>query len=89
MSIGYDNILGWNEYVVPLFSRDDYEGHGEKSYRWKCVKCGGEFESRIYITGLGPGRMVPRCEKYFPMQGCSIVEKELVEYVKSIYDGEI
>ena len=42
----------WGDHVIPLFSRQEYAGHymEHKSYRWKCVKCGNEFESEIYNT---------------------------------------
>ena len=87
-NIGFDRILSWNEYVIPLFSREQYGGR-EKEYSWKCVKCGHEFIQRIYTTGLGNDRCVPRCEKCFPKSTCSIAEKEVLDFVKSIYNGRI
>ena len=87
-NIGFDRILSWNEYVIPLFSREQYGGR-EKEYSWKCVKCGHEFIQRIYTTGLGNDRCVPRCEKCFPKSTSSIAEKEVLDFVKSIYNGRI
>ncbi len=87
-NIGFDRILSWNEYVIPLFSREQYGGR-EKEYSWKCVRCGHEFIQRIYTTGLGNDRCVPRCEKCFPKSTCSIAEKEALDFVKSIYNGRI
>ena len=87
-NIGFDRILSWNEYVIPLFSREQYEGR-EKEYSWRCVRCGNEFIQRIYTTGLGNDRCVPRCEKCFPKSTCSIAEKEVLDFVKSIYNGRI
>lgn len=87
-NIGFDRILSWNEYVIPLFSREQYEGR-EKEYRWKCVKCGNEFKQKIYGTGLGVDGQVPRCEKCFPNHTSSIAEQEVVEFIKSVYCGEI
>ena len=86
---GFDRIATWHEYVVPLFSREEYVGKGKKEYPWKCVKCGNVFRQRIYITGLGEDREVPRCERCFPDHGASIAEREILEFVESVYDGEV
>ena len=88
MDIGFSRIGNWSDYVIPLFSREQYEGR-EKEYSWRCVRCGHEFIQRIYTTGLGKDRMVPRCEKCFPKSTCSIAEKEVLDFVKSIYNGRI
>ena len=86
--IGFDRILSWKEYVIPLFSREQYEGR-EKEYLWKCIKCGNEFKQKIYGTGLGIDGQVPRCEKCFPNHASSIAEREILEFVKSIYNGSV
>lgn len=81
----------WKDYLMPLFSVEEYKGR-DKVYKWKCVKCGNEFESnmdisRQFINGLG---YMPRCLNCFPITaGKSLKEKEVFEFVKSIYDGEI
>lgn len=85
---GYDRILTWSDFVVPLFTRDEYHGFNEE-YRWKCVKCGSEFSQRIYVTGLGNDRCVPRCLHCFPLSTASIAEIEVADFVKEIYDGEV
>ncbi len=85
---GFKRIEDWKEYVIPLFKEEEYEGH-EKEYSWKCSRCGNEFKQRIYVTGLGDDRLVPRCEKCFPNSASSIGEKEVLDFIKSIYDGRI
>ena len=89
LETGWNNIQKWSEYVVPLFTREEYEGRKAKKYLWRCVKCGNEFEQEIYTTGLGESRMVPRCEKCFPLCGSSIAEKEMRDWIGTFYDGEI
>ena len=81
----------WKEYVIPLFSKEEYKGQN-KEYKWKCVKCGNEFKSdlrisRQLIDGLG---YMPRCLNCYPIiSGTSLKEKEVLEFIKSIYSGEI
>ena len=88
--IAFERILSWSDFVIPLFTREEYTGYSDNEvYRWKCAKCGNEFEQRIYTTGLGDDRLVPRCERCFPKSTCSIAEKEVVGFIKSIYDGKV
>lgn len=80
----------WKNDVIPLFSKDEYENmHG--CYKWKCVHCGNEFESSIYTTDFSSvDRYMPRCLVCHPIvEGISGKEKEIVDYVKSIYNGEV
>ena len=84
----YDRILTWSDYVIPLFTREDYGGFNG-DYRWRCVKCGNEFIQRIYITGLGHDRCVPRCPHCFPLASASIAEIEVADFVKEVYGGEV
>ena len=84
----YQKLSNWSEYVIPLFSEEEYEGQN-KEYRWKCTKCGNEFYHKIYTTGIGNNRTIPRCEVCFPNQASSFMEKEVLEFVKSIYSGKI
>ena len=84
-------IEKWKEYLIPMFSIEEYQGR-DKIYKWKCVKCGNEFESHMDITRQiinGVGYM-PRCLTCFPIKyGKSLKEKEVLGFVKSIYCGEI
>lgn len=45
----YYNSLINGEYIMPLFSFDEYEGfkNRDKIYNWKCKKCGFEYESNL------------------------------------------
>lgn len=89
----YDTLKErWKNYVIPLFTKEQYTGHHhDEAYEWKCAKCGSEFESRIYNTShlkKQCGETVPRCLKCYPIcSGFSYDEKEIVEYVRSIYGG--
>ena len=91
----YELLSRWKDYVIPLFSEEEYEGmqYHQRSYKWRCVKCGLEFETESVNTGfhreLGGGYL-PRCPHCFPIVGgISVIEKEVVEFVKSIYTGAI
>ena len=89
--MAFNRFLTWSDYVVPMFTREEYKGYGDaKELKWKCVRCGNEFEQRVYYTGIGvEDRCVPRCLKCFPKHGSSIAEKEVLDFVKSIYNGRI
>lgn len=91
---GYALLERWKDYVVPLFSEDEYEGlqgiHLGKVYKWKCVQCGCEFEFGSRHSGLHEelGTCFPACpnchKKYV-----SFEEQQLLDFIKSIYSGEI
>lgn len=88
---GYNLILSkWNNYVVPLFTLEEYKGHKRGIiYKWKCVKCNNVFQQEIYTTGLGKSGNIPRCEKCYPYHTSSLMEKEIVIFIRSIYSKEI
>jgi hypothetical protein len=79
-----------NDYVIPLFNENEYDNIRNK-YRWKCIKCGNEFEQNIHKNQInGKIEYVPRCLNCYPhLSGYSFLEKELVDFIKSIYNGEI
>ena len=80
----------WAGEVEPLFDEDEYENF-HKTYRWKCCHCGNEFESEIYVTDFSDlDRYLPRCLVCHPYcNGFSHKEKEVVDFVKSIYSGKV
>lgn len=80
----------WKNDVIPMFSVEEYDNM-HHVYRWKCVHCGNEFESKIYTTEFSSvDRYMPRCLVCHPlMEGISGEEKEIADYVKSIYNGEV
>ena len=81
----YNHIVNdWKEYVIPLFTFQEYEGY-EKEYRWKCSKCGNEFSSKIYTTDYLKDRFIPRCLKCFPyFYGNSRLEHEVSDFIKEL-----
>lgn len=89
----WDNmIMTWTDYVKPMFSFDEYRGykHGEE-YDWKCSKCGNEFRSKIYMNNhVSQHPRLPRCLNCYPLHvKTSKPEKEIVEFIKTFYGGEI
>ena len=93
LSVQYDKIVErFNGKVEPMFTREEYKGiNCRQKYRWKCLKCGNEFESHIHITDFDEqDRMMPRCLNCHPyLKGESRMENEVFEFIKSIYDGKI
>ena len=92
----YDRMAGkWKDYVAPLFSKEEYIGFSGNAfgttYKWKCVKCGNEFEQHVHTTG-SIFEYMPRCWKCYPNmneQGQSYKEKEVLDFVKLVYGGDI
>ena len=83
-------IEKFKDYVIPLFDENDYDNI-RKKYKWQCVKCGNIFEQNIHKNQInGKVEYVPRCLKCYPhLSGYSFLEKEVVEFVKSIYKGKV
>ena len=92
---GYEIIKTWKDYVVPLFSEDEYEGmqgvHHGKVYRWKCVKCGNEFDFSAHSTGVHGelGTCFPVCPHCHKKGTVSFEEVQMLDFIKSIYGGKI
>jgi hypothetical protein len=60
-----------------------YDENGPIYYNFKCNICGNEFKDDFHSEN-------PICRKCNPLlTGFSKAEKEIVEYIKSIYTGEI
>ena len=83
----YDNfILSFIQYgITPLFSKKEYDGYN-KIYKWKCNKCGNEFESKIYPTHHNKAcQYLPHCWKCYPrLSGESKDELELFDFIKEL-----
>ena len=82
-----------NEYVQPLFSFEEFISEYEeinREFKWKCLECGNEFVSCIDQNFKTRFQRPARCLKCHPIDnGISDSEKEIVDFVKTIYDGEI
>ena len=82
----YDSFARWKDYIVPMFSMEEYDGwKQDKHYMWKCQKCGESFYWNKYDCS---GR-VPICHKCMKKSGTSQMEKEILEYVNFIYGGKV
>ena len=71
--------------VSPLFPKEEYTGY-DKIYRWKCDKCGAEFEQKIKPTNHNKNcQRLPRCWKCNSrMSGESKDELELFDFIKEL-----
>ena len=84
----------FKNYLIPLFNEDDYlndTNNLKNNYQWKCKKCGNVFETHIHKTMHIPEvPYLPRCLNCYPkLKGTSKLEKELLDFIKEIYNGEI
>jgi len=69
--------------VIPKFDFETYTNR-YGLYQWECCKCSTEFEDDVRNGGI------PRCPTCFPyMDGFSRAEKEVVQFIQSIYKEEI
>lgn len=70
--------------VEPTFSLEEWTGHHPtKDYKWKCKTCGKEFD-----WSINGASCLPRCLNCHPY--CiSTGQQELLDYIKSLYNGEI
>ena len=76
----YENILCKIEGLTPLFTCEHYCEHSLEQLEWHCDACGNDFLAKGY----------PRCLNCNPLHGsASRTECEIVNFLKSIYTGEI
>lgn len=96
----YEELLK-NTQVIPIFKKDEFiniENLYKDPFRWKCLRCGKEFESHYgpYIIRDDLGNYIEtvygRCLDCFPhakSDGISREELQVYDFVKSIYAGTI
>lgn len=77
-------ILAWYDYVIPLFSEEDFKGKSFE-YKWKCQKCGKEFVQKIYNTKFmkSVSSYMPRCPNCYPIRK-SGKEQLIANFVQSL-----
>lgn len=83
----WEKILNWKDWVIPLFTFDDWCGYNSNQiYKWKCSKCGNEFEQHLYHTKISKlSTLVPRCLNCYPLNVGSYKEIELKNFCKQYY----
>lgn len=84
----YNSVLVNYEYAKPLFTAEEFVMMTDRSkLKWKCTKCGHEFESDTYVHLP----FMVRCEKCHPYILCSELEseREIVKFIKSLYNGVV
>lgn len=75
------------EKIKPLFDVDKYDGvRGSRKYEWECRECNTVFSDHI---DCGTDPACPTCNPEAHFSHISIGEKEMVTFIKGIYDGEI
>lgn len=79
----WQKILSWKNFVIPLFDKTTFKYN--EIYKWKCVKCGNEFKSRIYCTHFHKfDQYLPRCLHCYPKK-YSVGEYDLINFCKKFY----
>ena len=83
----WKTIKTWSEYIEPLFTFEDYSGYSKNQiYKWKCMKCGNEFEQHLYHTKIfNISTRVPRCPQCYPITVNSVQELELKNFCKQYF----
>lgn len=81
----YENFILNNEYDEPMFTLNEYlkRESSDQLLTFRCKRCGNIFEA---IHSCGYHR---RCEKCFPSNQISYQEKDIVEFIRTQYDGII
>lgn len=76
----YENFKRFKDVVIPLFSREEYDGDGyyNKKYKWKCLICGNEFVAPSFSCDI------PRCLVCYPKK-TSKYEAQLAEFCKQYF----
>jgi len=74
----YNDFKNFAEFCVPLF--DEREYLGSSTYKWKCVRCNKEFESKPKRFGFER----PRCPKCDFIKGQSNIENSLYDWLNSL-----
>ena len=77
-NMSYDNISKYYPTDIPMFSKEDYEGV-KKIYKWKCSKCGKEFEAR-YTPGAA-SQLCPFCRPKSAQE--SEIKQIIIELINS------
>ena len=79
----YREKLLCNDIVIPLFTEDEYancENHHKIKLKWKCKKCGNEFE---YVSDYN-WKNVGRCPTCYPkLSGRSKMEEDVYDFIRS------
>lgn len=88
ISQGYDSLIQRCEKnpegVEPLFSKEEYKGQSyDIEYSWKCKKCGEVF------THYYNNASIPVCRKCYPKYKERRLQLEILDFVKTVYSGEI
>lgn len=85
----YNLILTWNQYVIPLFDRNEYVSRSHnKIYKWKCVKCNNIFQFQLgkSTTVSSISKYIPACPKCYPKKfNRSRKQKELSAFCKQFF----
>ena len=69
---------------IPLFKEEEYVSNRD-ILKFKCIKHDFEFESCVFYISANNFNQCPKCRNYTT----SIEEKQVVDYVKSIYSGVV
>ena len=64
-----------------MFSIQEYDGVLDKEYQFRCNTC-----NDIFISKMEDGD-IPRCYTCYPVNGSSVFEKEVYEYICILTDG--
>lgn len=75
-----------NPVAEPLFTAEEYASDPDAELLWKCRTCGKVFRQRRYASTV----KIVRCYDCEPLlHNVSKAEKQLLDFIKSIYPGNV
>lgn len=91
----YQRLVELHGEVEPAFSFDDFKRCNGKTqyttvFKWHCNKCGTIFEGILDPNLIVREHLLARCPNCHPILcGVSKPEIEMIDFIKSIYYGEV
>ena len=82
----YETMISKIDEYEPMFTKEEFlsvDNLRTFYFQWKHKPCGEIVEGRY-----SEGKIIAHCRKCYPYSS-SIHEKQLVEYIQNVYDGEI
>ena len=81
----YDDFKYFDNFTIPLFTKEEWMKNEYKDYLWKCVKCGNEFyvkREHGFVVTIN----VPKCKKCIPNR-ISNFQIEIMDFCKKYFSN--
>ena len=81
----YDDFKYFDNFTIPLFTKEEWMKNEYKDYLWKCVKCGNEFyvkREHGFVVTIN----FPKCKKCIPNR-ISNFQIEIMDFCKKYFSN--